>query len=340
MKKEKNLTVLRSYALAVFFPFALFALGSCKPVIEEEPKSEIPDETSTYWENDYSRFQLKGNVKTMSESYSDGKSSGSFKKLSFDQKGNLIEDVVYENNMLSSGLKFTHNAENRITRCEYYAGGELSEIAEIGYGGENSHTAYLPTNIYIDDFRLQKGVTRILYKNAKTGKPYMSFVCTSITGNQLLFETAIEGYNNGEVIKNAPRLLITLQGAYPAKIEGSKVVGGVATSEYNTWATITFGKNGIPNTLNSYLNTYSDYVVDYIVVEDYLQVKKQVIKNKKTGNIESVTEFTYNEHGYLASKQVNNDEPEHYYYEYDERGNWTKRTCGESVVYRKFTYLD
>ena len=326
--------------LAVFFLSAFSLLLSCKKEIDEKSKPEIPDETSTYWENDYLRYLLKGNVKTVTEYSEYGKDNGNFKKLSFDQNGNLKEDTNYENDMLASGLKFTHNADNRITRCDYYTGGQLSEIAEFGYGGKVSHNVYLPTNIFIEDFRLQKGVTRILYKNATTGIPYMSFVCTAVNGNQLLFETAIEGYNNGEVLKDGPRLLITTQGAYPAKIEGSKIKGGVVTGEYDTWATISFGKNGIPNTLYSYLNTWSDYIVDYIVKENFLLINKQVIKNKKTGNIESVTEYTYNEQGYLASKQENNSEPINYTYEYDEHGNWTKRVCGENIIHRKYTYWD
>ena len=123
--------------LFCFSALLLFSLLlSCKKEIDEKSKPEIPDETSTYWENDYLRYLLKDKVKTVTEYSEYGMDNGNFKKLSFDQNGNLKEDTDYENNMLSSGLKFTHNAENRITRCEYFTNGQLSEIAEFGYGGK------------------------------------------------------------------------------------------------------------------------------------------------------------------------------------------------------------
>jgi len=112
MKKHTNyklhakiatiVTIVTSHAsrlsrvtLFCFSALLLFSLLlSCKKEIDEKSKPEIPDETSTYWENDYLRYLLKGNVKTVTEYSEYGKDNGSFKKLSFDQNGNLKEDAI------------------------------------------------------------------------------------------------------------------------------------------------------------------------------------------------------------------------------------------------------
>ena len=64
----------------------------------------------------------------------------------------------------------------------------------------------------------------------------------------------------------------------------------------------------------------------------------QVTKDKKTGAIKDTYQYTYNEHGYLASEKYNGKLNYEYTYEYDAKGNWIKRNGDGYTLFRKITY--
>jgi antitoxin component YwqK of YwqJK toxin-antitoxin module len=323
--KNLNLGIMLTLLLAL----SMNTFMSCKKDKNEPP--DIPggdDETSTYWEDDYRRFFLFDKVKTVIERDDYNDDLGQYRKMSFDQNGNMLEDAWYQDEKLSEGLVFKHNAQNRITRCEYYESGNITEIAEFTYGGTNSHNVYIPSNIFIEDLRLQKGITSIVYKQAN-GDIFLSLTCTSAKGNELIF-TSNENKDGLTV-----SFYVTAQGSYPAKIDIELPETG-----RQPYAEVSLGSDGIPTTLYNYNYTNRDIIVDYIVKEGFLAMTSELSTYKKTGEIDYHYEYTYNENGQLETETRNGELRSEYTYEYDAKRNWTKRTGGSNPVYREYTYWE
>jgi hypothetical protein len=291
--------------------------------------SDTGEETSTYWEDDYRRKELKGKVKTAVEwrmEYPYG-----WNKLIFDQNGNLLEDGSYYFDKLQKGLKFRYNNQNRITRLEYYSGGELNEFSEFTYGGENSHNVYIPSNLETNDLRLQKGITNLDYYWGFFGN--MKAKCISVNGNELKFEMPTD---IGQAF-----LIVIMQGNYPAKIE----IEGELEDEYikETMIEVTLGNDGLPTTLYNYMD---GTITNYIVVEGFLQIISEIEKNFETGVIYTTYEYTYNEHGHIATETIDGVLRNKYTYEYDAQGNWTKCEIEDCyfhdsyILYREYTYWE
>ena len=329
MTQKMKITGLAAIALLMLSAATL--MNSCSKDELDNPESGISTETSSFWESDYRRHSLNDRVKTVIEQ-DGGDISYRYRKMTFDQKGNLLEDVKYKlkgsqpgnDDEIIEGLMFAYNAQNRMTKCEYYISGKLVELAEFTYGGANSHNVYIPSNIFVEDLRLQKGITGIVYTHfwgEGNSEKYFNLQCTSAKGNELIFRDNDKGTT----------YTFTPQGAYPAKLDVANDKG-----DEMTIADIVFGSDGIPTTLHSFINGNDNILtVEYNVKEGFLAMTSVVSKRISTGEVGYSYQYTYNDHGYLATEKYNGNYTYDYSYtyEYDAKGNWTKQTSSRGSWY-------
>lgn len=321
-KFKKNGFVAATIALC-----ATATLFSCK---KENKSTDTPDGTSTFWEDDYQQNALNGKVKTVIEWNDETEISDEcYRKISFDQNGNKIEDANYKNDRISSGLVFKHNAQNRITRCEYYAGNELDELAEFTYGGTYSHNVYIPSNLFPEDLRLQKGITDIVYTdvNKNNQKVISKLESIAVNKDQLTYTFAGGG--------GMGYIHIMTNGNYPSKIDGENL-----KREKETFVEVTFNSNGIPAAVY-YFAKDNVTIFEYIVKGGFMTLTSETSKTISTGEIQYRYQYTYNEHGYLESEQSSSGKTDYYTYEYDDKGNWTKQFKNDNLnLIREYTYWE
>ena len=304
MKRYFKTTV---WAVTAVLFCAAVAVTSCK----KDNSSNIPDDTSSFWDDAYRQHQLNGKVKTV-KTFSEN--STRYNLLEYDSKGNLIKDTSLDSNNPTYyyGSTLTYDAQNRLTKIVY--GNNTvpeREVAEFGYDG--SHTAYIPTNIYdMEDLRLQKGVSSVNYKIQ--GKEPMNVKCTSVENNHIIFEGTVGGL--ASLLGNISKVEVDCNGNYPAHLKFMNM--GTETAS----ADVTFGSDGIPTKVTYTMDGGETVTTEYTSVAGFLQMTKQVDSSYP----DDYTEYSYNDKGYLMS-EVSQDGSGYYYsYEYDTHGNWTKMT--------------
>jgi hypothetical protein len=318
--KKKFLCINFTVVALVLFSTVMVC---CK---KESPKGEIPNVTSSYWGDDYRRFQFHNKVKTATEFRNETElENGNYYLYQFNQNGCLIEQGKYYNNSFSNGNRFKHNAQKFLTVFEYYDNGKLSEICNYNYGGKNSHNAYIPSNFTANDIGLQKGITGLHYQSA-SGESYIKLDCIAVKESKLFFSFTWD--------KNQGEMILTTKGGYPIKLEidnGEKI---------ETVADILFGEDGIPKRI-TVLGSKDISVGDFIVKSGFCVLTSEETIEISTGNVTNSKKYTYNDKGFLASEQRNNGEIISYTYDYDNFGNWTKKESSKGViVYRKYTYYN
>ena len=323
--RQQLYNILLLFAVGIF----ISSLVSCKKEVDNKNgngngngNGTIPDDTSPFWRDDYRQHHLNGRVKTVKtfNVYDDSVQEDEYNILEYDANGNLkkkwhvINSEYYGNH--HSGITLFHDAQNRLTKVLYgHEENPEVEVAEFGYDG--SHTAYIPTNIFsMEDLRLQKGVSSVKYWIG--GVLTLEAKVTSVSGNRITFEGKAGGYF-ASMLGKMDKIEIECVGNYPAFIkfmEGSKVIAD---------ASVTFGSDGIPTKV-VYGAASTSVTTEYTSVAGFLLMTKQ-IDSSRPGNYE---EYKYNSKGYLETKRTFEEGTPsveaHYSYEYDEKGNWIKKS--------------
>jgi len=329
---KKNIHFL--FAVVFLFTAVLLTLLSCKKDNDRNSNGEIPDETSSYWEDDYRRECLHGKVKSVIEYSSEEQlNAGFYTQKLFDQNGNRVEDANYKDGKLYEGGKFKHNAQNNITRWDYYSGYKLDGITEYTYGGPNSHNAYLPSDFNNESLGLTKGITGVRWYSADSGEELFSLKCTSVKGNQI--DLRVGGSYFGFKEDEENYIVIKTKGAYPAELTAK---GPNVDPNNAKVAELFYGNDGIPNKI-ILPGSKTNSIMDFILKDGFCMLSSQVKVDVATGATENIWKFTYNSKGYLESESYRNGTPITYQYEYDAKGNWTKQESSKGeILYRKYTY--
>ena len=289
-----------------------YAANSCK---KDKDSDDPAGPNSAFWSDGYRQHQLNGKVKTVKEVAEWEQSSGDFDLLEYNDQGCLIKDHSCRSDGRFGGLTLSYDNQNRLTKVIYgSASTPIVEVAEFGYNG--AHNKYIPTNIYsMEDLRLQRGVTSVRYQSYDDDPMVVNY--KSGSGNQIIFEGNVGGIRmlEREFGSKEIKMIVDCNADYPTHIKIQNPSGG------GTEAFVKFGNDGMPSEV-AYHST-GDMVVTtkFTTIKGFLLMTSQ--ERFEDGSTYVNNKYTYNDKGYVETK----DDNYRYSYEYDNQGNWTKRTC-------------
>jgi hypothetical protein len=313
----------------------LVIVSGCK--VDKYNTIPDPGKDSEFWSSGRRQHALNGNVKTVIEKEYNDHYDNDYNYLEFDDKGNLIinqtrnsddPDYYYGNTM-------SYDTKNRLTKIVY--GSKTNperEVAEFTY--TDKHNVYIPTNIYsMEDLRLQKGISSVYYKISNKEPMQVNYVAGD--ANRLTFEGTVGGL--ADALGEIDKIVIDHKNGFPEYIDFQ--MRGVSVSK----ADVKFGNDGMPLEV---MYEWSDEIVTtkYAHINGFLLMTGQETKDKDDGDVRS-SEYTYNEKGHLIYEKEPSRSEHHYEYEYDSKGNWTKKIAVNAdgsnkreLLARTYTYWD
>ncbi len=305
---------------------AAFAFAACEdPIDGNDPGTVTGD--GNFWTT--YKLAPKG-VKSITENgFTD----------SFDKDGRIISTSSEEET-----TTYTYNAQGYILKIEYESNwGNTTTTFEFNNGDKFCPIPMGPGNIFhIFENGLVKGLSKVtLQEDDSTTVMEYKFKDNTLTfstsGGYWTYDTA-----NQKVYERYEDIVFEYKDNYPYSLIGEhEFIGPITYQANGQFDTYVEGFYSWDEDYPGFITTHRTRTVNKNF-KDKLLIEKEVGKYYNTGeaepwNIETIT-YTYNEKGDVISETTTNtasyseDYLTTYEYEYDAKGNWTKRTSTMTVT--------
>lgn len=305
---------------------AAFAFAACEdPIDGNDPGTVTGD--GNFWTT--YKLAPKG-VKSITENgFTD----------SFDKDGRIISTSSEEET-----TTYTYNAQGYISKIEYESDWvNTTTTFEFNNGDKFCPIPMGPGNIFhIFENGLVKGLSKVtLQEDDSTTVMEYKFKDNTLTfstsGGYWTYDTA-----NQKVYERYEDIVFEYKDNYPYSLIGEhEFIGPITYQANGQFDTYVEGFYSWDEDYPGFITTHRTRTVNKNF-KDKLLIEKEVGKYYNTGeaepwNIETIT-YTYNEKGDVISETTTNtasyseDYLTTYEYEYDAKGNWTKRTSTMTVT--------
>ena len=305
---------------------AAFAFAACEdPIDGNDPGTVTGD--GNFWTT--YKLAPKG-VKSITENgFTD----------SFDKDGRIISTSSEEET-----TTYTYNAQGYISKIEYESDWvNTTTTFEFNNGDKFCPIPMGPGNIFhIFEHGLVKGLSKVtLQEDDSTTVMEYKFKDNTLTfstsGGYWTYDTA-----NQKVYERYEDIVFEYKDNYPYSLIGEhEFIGPITYQANGQFDTYVEGFYSWDEDYPGFITTHRTRTVNKNF-KDKLLIEKEVGKYYNTGeaepwNIETIT-YTYNEKGDVISETTTNtasyseDYLTTYEYEYDAKGNWTKRTSTMTVT--------
>lgn len=305
---------------------AAFAFAACEdPIDGNDPGTVTGD--GNFWTT--YKLAPKG-VKSITENgFTD----------SFDKDGRIISTSSEEET-----TTYTYNAQGYISKIEYESDWvNTTTTFEFNNGDKFCPIPMGPGNIFhIFENGLVKGLSKVtLQEDDSTTVMEYKFkdntLTVSTSGGYWTYDTA-----NQKVYERYEDIVFEYKDNYPYSLIGEhEFIGPITYQANGQFDTYVEGFYSWDEDYPGFITTHRTRTVNKNF-KDKLLIEKEVGKYYHTGeaepwNIETIT-YTYNEKGDVISETTTNtasyseDYLTTYEYEYDAKGNWTKRTSTMTVT--------
>ncbi len=296
--QSNSIIMLKKITFGLVILSGLF-LMSCDP-----DNTNGNDTNKNYWERSaWTHLQLKGKVKSVKEVTDE---EGSYFQTVFGENGEILETINSYKGETPSTANFEYNSAGQLIKDEYNT---------YAYG---THGKYVPKGTFhINKEGLVKNLAGV-----NDGSPLLKF-----EGNDLLVIWTGEREDT---------IVVKYTGKYPTKINDVTTPG----IEWGEYMNATYQDNGMFKVFeegffstgdNPYIDSRKNY---YKEDKEFLlldKIERTYTSSNSEYNGTTVTQYTYNDKKDLIKVEDLDQEgqvvsTETCEYEYDARGNWTKKT--------------